>query len=136
MISEIVQQLYSEQYPLVFSFGQLIGNSSKLAELSHNKLIYSNVINPFIKIPISSNDKFLNLKTFFDDHNALQLIILNETFELEKILHELKVQNKDYKVVTFKKSLNEDLINFVKNELKIDVQDFIIFKDLKIYRNE
>jgi hypothetical protein len=136
MISEIVQQLYIEQYPLVFSFGQLIGSSSKLVELSQNKLIYRNVIHPFIKIPISSNFKFENIKTFFEDQKALQFVILNETLEYDQILNELKEQNNDYKIVTFKKSLNEDLINFVKNELKIDVQDFIIFKDLKIYRNE
>ncbi len=134
MISEIVQQLYIEQYPLVFSFGQLIGSSSKLVELSQNKLIYRNVIHPFIKIPISSNFKFENIKTFFEDQKALQFVILNETLEYDQILNELKEQNNDYKIVTFKKSLNEDLINFVKNELKIEGQDFIIIKDLKIYR--
>jgi hypothetical protein len=114
----------------------LIGSSSKLVELSQNKLIYRNVIHPFIKIPISSNFKFENIKTFFEDQKALQFVILNETLEYDQILNELKEQNNDYKIVTFKKSLNEDLINFVKNELKIDVQDFIIFKDLKIYRTE
>lgn len=49
MIAEIVQQLYSEQFPLIFSFGKLLGGVSKLSEIVQTNLVFGHVIITFTR---------------------------------------------------------------------------------------
>jgi len=124
MVGEIVSEINNVSFPQIYCDGLYI-DSNKLKSLNDASSLYT-------ILPITYHASFHLYSDYFTE-KTIQLILLNESFEIVEILYGLSESNPDYAYITYKKSMAPALITFVKGELKVNGDNYITFKDNKVY---